>query len=173
MEGNPRTRLLPSPPPPEETADTATKDGDQTDDGATLSSHDIAAAATPHEGEEDDGLIKSAKDFPLPWGEHYLVARIEWRPNGTRGLQIAATTGEEVPQEAKDFVIEFLDGLSEGTPLIEVVQRARDIHPNRPERFFQMRRMWPWRSQCDTFWWLGTLWENQRTQQVGGASRLD
>ena len=79
----------------------ANKDGDQTDDGATQSSHDVAAAATPHEGEEDDGLIKSAQDFPIPWGERYLVANIVWRTDGANDLQIVAITGEEVPQEER------------------------------------------------------------------------
>ena len=41
--------------------------------------------------------------------------------------KVASTTGEEVPQEEKDFVIEFLDGLSECTPLIEAAAGERHL----------------------------------------------
>ena len=116
--------------------DIASKDDNQTDDGLPPPSHDVADAATPHAGEEDDGLIKSAQDFPFPWGPRYLIANIVWKTDGTNKLKIAATNGDEVPQEKKDIVIEFLEGLSEGTPMIEVAERARDTRPNRLERFF-------------------------------------
>ena len=148
----------------DEGADTATKDGDQTDDAVTLSSQDVAAAATPLAGKEDDGLIKSAKDFPFPWGEHYLVARIEWGPEGISDIQLASTAEEEVDQEEKNFVFEFLRSLEEGTPLTTVVQQATDRHPNKMEHLIKTRKMWPWRSQCDTLLWMGTLLKKQWIQ---------
>ena len=49
-----------------------------------------------------------------------------------------------IPQEEKDFIAEFLDGLSEGTPLTEVVQRASDTYPNK--HYVQLKRTGPWKT---------------------------
>ena len=132
---------------------------------AQLCHHTTSPPRRPHTKERRT----SAQGFPFPWGERYFVARIEWKSDGTRGAKIASTAGEPLTQEEEDLVVEFLDTLQEGTALKEIAQRARDTHPNRLERFFQMRRMWPWRSKCNTFMWLGTLLG--KLQQARGAHR--
>ena len=98
----------------------------------------------PYVSNEGNPLcIQNKKDFIFPWGELYLITRIEWKSDGAKSRKITATTKEMLPQEEKDYITEFVDGLAEGTPLTEVHQRARAAHSNRQNNNDQSQRKSP------------------------------
>ena len=44
-----------------------------------------------------------------------------------------ATTKESIPQAEKEYIMEFLESVAEGTPQTEVNQKARAARANRQE----------------------------------------
>ena len=123
-------------------------------------------AGTPHSGEAHEPCLESARSFPFPWGDRYFLADIIWNPDGTRSTHVCTTSGADLSQEAEDFVVEFLNTLQEGAPIAEVAQTARNVQPCKYEQWLQYRRMWPWTTQNNTFFWLGSFLET-----VSGYSR--
>ena len=114
--------------PHQAATDSAQKEWHPTDDGAPQTPHDDTTAATPLEGGTAEHHLKSAQNFPFTWGDRYFVAIITWYADGTRDTNVCTTAGPELPQEEKDYIVEFLNTLQEGAPMTEVLERARNAH---------------------------------------------
>ena len=63
--------------------------------------------------------------MPISLGDRYFLAVITWYSDGTRDTNICTTAGPELTQEEKEYIVEFLSTLQKGTPMVEVLERAR------------------------------------------------
>ena len=74
-------------------------------------------------------------------GGRHFVAIVTWYADGARDTNVSTAAGPELTQEEKDYILEFQNTLQEGTPMTEVLERARNARPRRLEHVFTMRRM--------------------------------
>ena len=101
-------------------------------------------------------------------GDRYFLAVITWYSDGTRDTNICTTAGPELTQEEKDFIVEFLNTLQEGTRMVEVLVRARNSQPRRYEKWVSNEENGPWRTQRNSFLWMGSL--NPLLLEMGRAN---